>query len=231
MLLFSYRWMAPDKLSEKYYDINPYVYCAGNPVNLVDPEGAWVWIAVGAGIEYGTQVYHNYQNGDSGYDAWFGNVNIVRVFLSAANPGKKFTLAKTVIIEGVKASISFTPNGGLSVNSDAKDVAKETTMNTVTSQVIGKLLNATSQEAVESTAKEASKAGKALNSAVHKASHRPNSTKAANALKKAEQTAVVSSKHAAGIKALNQTVGASPEATQYTIELFIKINDNDEKRQ
>ena len=36
MLLFSYRWMAPDKLSEKYYDINPYVYCAGNPVNLVD---------------------------------------------------------------------------------------------------------------------------------------------------------------------------------------------------
>ncbi len=33
------RWMAPDKLSEKHYDINPYVYCAGNPVNLVDPDG------------------------------------------------------------------------------------------------------------------------------------------------------------------------------------------------
>ena len=28
-----------DPLSEKYYAISPYAYCAGNPVNLVDPEG------------------------------------------------------------------------------------------------------------------------------------------------------------------------------------------------
>ncbi len=33
------RWLTPDPLSEKYYDISPYVYCADNPVNLVDPEG------------------------------------------------------------------------------------------------------------------------------------------------------------------------------------------------
>ena len=30
---------SPDPLSEKYYHINPYVYCAGNPVNMVDPDG------------------------------------------------------------------------------------------------------------------------------------------------------------------------------------------------
>ena len=30
---------SPDPLSEKYYHINPYVYCAGNPVNLIDPDG------------------------------------------------------------------------------------------------------------------------------------------------------------------------------------------------
>ena len=26
-------------MSEKYYDVSPYVYCAGDPVNLVDPLG------------------------------------------------------------------------------------------------------------------------------------------------------------------------------------------------
>ncbi|MGN1210252.1 MAG: RHS repeat-associated core domain-containing protein, partial [Candidatus Cryptobacteroides sp.] len=33
------RWLTPDPLSEKYYGISPYVYCAGNPVNFLDPDG------------------------------------------------------------------------------------------------------------------------------------------------------------------------------------------------
>ncbi len=33
------RWMVPDPLSEKYYGISPYAYCAGDPVNLVDKDG------------------------------------------------------------------------------------------------------------------------------------------------------------------------------------------------
>lgn len=33
------RWLAPDPLSEKYYDISPYAYCDGNPVMLVDEDG------------------------------------------------------------------------------------------------------------------------------------------------------------------------------------------------
>ena len=37
--LFHSRFASMDPLSEKYYDISPYVYCASNPVNLVDPEG------------------------------------------------------------------------------------------------------------------------------------------------------------------------------------------------
>ena len=32
-------WLSQDPMAEKYYPISPYVYCAGNPVNLVDPEG------------------------------------------------------------------------------------------------------------------------------------------------------------------------------------------------
>ena len=32
-------WDRMDKLCEKYYHINPYVYCAGNPVMFIDPDG------------------------------------------------------------------------------------------------------------------------------------------------------------------------------------------------
>lgn len=36
------RWTTQDPLAEKYYSISPYAYCAGNPVNIVDPIGnAW----------------------------------------------------------------------------------------------------------------------------------------------------------------------------------------------
>jgi RHS repeat-associated protein len=33
------RWTAMDSQCEKYYSISPYAYCAGNPVNLIDPDG------------------------------------------------------------------------------------------------------------------------------------------------------------------------------------------------
>ena len=32
-------WLSQDPLSEKYYSISPYAYCAGNPVNLLDATG------------------------------------------------------------------------------------------------------------------------------------------------------------------------------------------------
>ncbi len=33
------RFTTIDPMCEKYYDISPYAYCAGNPVNLIDPDG------------------------------------------------------------------------------------------------------------------------------------------------------------------------------------------------
>lgn len=33
------RWLTPDPKSEDYYEISPYAYCAGDPVNLVDDDG------------------------------------------------------------------------------------------------------------------------------------------------------------------------------------------------
>lgn len=33
------RWLVPDPMSEKYYGISPYAYCANDPVNMIDPSG------------------------------------------------------------------------------------------------------------------------------------------------------------------------------------------------
>ena len=33
------KWLSVDPMAEKYYGIGTHVYCAGNPVNLVDPDG------------------------------------------------------------------------------------------------------------------------------------------------------------------------------------------------
>ena len=43
-------WLSVDPMSAKYPSLSPYVYCADNPVKLVDPNGEEVWIVVyGAG--------------------------------------------------------------------------------------------------------------------------------------------------------------------------------------
>ena len=61
------RWLVPDPMGEKYYDVSPYAYCAGNPVNLVDPEGKEIWIVLNKDqkneqrlqYESGTLLYSN----------------------------------------------------------------------------------------------------------------------------------------------------------------------------
>lgn len=60
--------------------LDTYAYVADNPVSLNDPSGHCPWCiigavvgaVVGAAIDYGSQVYNNYQSGNS--NPW-GNVN------------------------------------------------------------------------------------------------------------------------------------------------------------
>lgn len=40
------RWHAIDPLAEKYQAISPYAYVANNPILLVDPNGAEIWLSV-----------------------------------------------------------------------------------------------------------------------------------------------------------------------------------------
>jgi RHS repeat-associated protein len=43
-------WFGTDPLQHKYPEVSPYVYCAGNPVVRIDPDGRWVHIVIGAAV-------------------------------------------------------------------------------------------------------------------------------------------------------------------------------------
>ena len=51
-------WLSQDPLSEKYYSISPYAYCAGNPVLVFDPDGRQLYVAK----EYQEQFRMDLQN-------------------------------------------------------------------------------------------------------------------------------------------------------------------------
>ena len=60
------RWMTMDPLCEVHYDTSPYVYCNGDPVNLVDPDGQNPIVVGGicAVVDFGAQVGVNLIKGD-----------------------------------------------------------------------------------------------------------------------------------------------------------------------
>ena len=42
---FTARWLSQDPLAEKYYAHSPYLFCAGSPINFVDPSGM-IWYSI-----------------------------------------------------------------------------------------------------------------------------------------------------------------------------------------
>ncbi len=59
------RWNTYDPMAEKYYGINPYAYCNGDPVNMVDPLGRKIVIASSNNQEVPYSVGMKYSGDDS----------------------------------------------------------------------------------------------------------------------------------------------------------------------
>ncbi|MGM9776821.1 MAG: RHS repeat-associated core domain-containing protein [Prevotella sp.] len=54
------RWHVMDPLCEKYYDVSPYAYCAGDSVNAIDPDGKIIWTKIlKATMKIGSRVASN----------------------------------------------------------------------------------------------------------------------------------------------------------------------------
>ena len=96
----------PDPLAEKYYPLSPYLYCAGNPINFVDPDGKaidiiWDLFNVGMGL---SSAYDNFSNGntfDGIIDLIGSSVDLLAAALPVV-PGGGHTTIKA-IREGKKA--------------------------------------------------------------------------------------------------------------------------------
>ena len=91
-------WTQMDPLAEKYYHINPYVYCAGNPVMFIDPDGR----------EWGEKELENGQN------IIYANVELI-------NNIKNLSLEE---IEEYKNAVSQTFNQMVSAASNGEYVAQ-----------------------------------------------------------------------------------------------------------
>ncbi len=106
-------WDRMDQLCEKYYHINPYVYCAGNPVNRVDPDGRYwhiiIGAVIGAGVSYFSQVAGNIANNGLSTEG-FSDVDVADIAISAVEGGVFAASAGTSLL--VEASVG-TISGGL----------------------------------------------------------------------------------------------------------------------
>ena len=57
------RFMSIDPKAESFYHISPYAYCAGDPVNLVDPDGFQPWEIRNAWNDYYIKLYQSHLSG------------------------------------------------------------------------------------------------------------------------------------------------------------------------
>ena len=106
------RWFAVDPLAEKYYGISPYASCNNNPVNFVDPDGEFPFLAnfvggfVSAGVEYGSQVIGNIVSNGFSVES-FTNVDVFDIGLAF---GEGFITSGTNVARRVitKAAVELT---------------------------------------------------------------------------------------------------------------------------
>ncbi len=74
-------WDRMDQLCEKYYHINPYVYCGGNPVNRIDPDGNKIKLIGSSEIcEVVVDIYNSGSSGNSPYSISDGMLCVDKTF-------------------------------------------------------------------------------------------------------------------------------------------------------
>ena len=225
------RWNGMDPMAEMVFNYTPFSFCKNNGIISVDLNGKFPWVIVaGVAIDYGMQVYSNCQEGQSTYDAWLGNINLVSLAISAVPGGG---VAKTIIKETARASISFNINDmKFKVNTDIKEVAKEAVINTAIDVVSTSIVKSSSPEKGAVLKKESNNAVVDLRKAQQKLDRKPNSVVKKENVDIAQSKVDYSRKQDAFQSIFSNTIGQAPQTAETIIEntakIFILQNGNQE---
>ena len=145
-------WWTPDPLAEKYYSVSPYVYCANNPINAIDPDGRFVWFiplikgAVGAVIDASAQVTVSMANGQS-FGQSLSNIDYTSVVASGVTsallvPGMS-TTAKVVTTSVIAADamIDASNNRGIETTITGEKSVTNAVVDAAASVLPGKVVD------------------------------------------------------------------------------------------
>ena len=112
-------WTSVDPLAEKYYNVTPYSYCAGDPVNKFDPDGRSIWTkGIRIGVKIAKQAVKN------GFSALKEASTYTSAIADIKDNINTLTDANTSIIDKATATISLASEALPVSVSDAKMVKK-----------------------------------------------------------------------------------------------------------
>jgi len=117
------RWGVVDPMAEKYYNISSYVYCANNPVSLIDPNGRETRVAmnndgtyrvVGGELNKDRNIYIYTQDKEGNYTVKGGSIGITTsttsFYNADANDGKGAWAVGSIINPNDKSGDNFLGN-------------------------------------------------------------------------------------------------------------------------
>ena len=121
------RFSSMDPLAEDYYHLSPYAYCAGDPVNLVDPDGRKIMISDGTNMYIWMEhngvwgFYDNDGNLYSGDTEYMNEYSNALIELSSTNTGY-YIVSTLANDESFDVTLFSIPSLGNKYSSDAPSI-------------------------------------------------------------------------------------------------------------
>ena len=103
-------WLSVDPMSDKYPSLSPYVYCANNPVRVVDPDGEEIVLET---------IYKKDANGNDTKEIERFNIRITGKILNCSNKNIDMDQARNDIVNQIESSFSGTTLSGIPVTTTA----------------------------------------------------------------------------------------------------------------
>ena len=206
------RWLVPDPMSEKYYDVSPYAYCAGDPVNMVDVDGKIPWLVgalVGGGTDFISQTVVNLTRGYDfvqsirAVDYTSVGASIVCGAVSPTSTIRKVAMAVLIVSDAI---VDYTIDDGWSIvgNNEGDKSGREMIIDGVSSALGNDFGNAISHRIIKGLEAEASNKATATLTKSMKQQKLVLYQKAKSPLGESSQKAVINNSFSLGKEVIKQ---------------------------